>query len=126
MSNPTDLVTPEMIELVRRELDRAESEPIEPGSTETETYVAATHAYLAEATWLTPADAPFRLHALNIARSLDLQMRTKGEVQSALASTYAKVLVLLDKRRPAPTFDPMTQGTGPHGEASLFGEGMEG
>jgi hypothetical protein len=106
--------------------DQPESEPIETESEPIETYQAATEAYLSEASWLTSADAPFRLHALNIARSLDLQMRTKGEVQSALASTYAKVLVMLDKRRPAATFDPLRQGTGPHGEQSIFGLPLDG
>lgn len=107
-----------------------ESEPISTESDEIateETYAHAIETYLREATWLVAADAPFKVHARTVAKSLDRQMATKGEVQSALASTFAKVLLLLDKRRPGPApIDPLTQGVGPHGEASIFGLPLDG
>lgn len=71
------------------------------------TYVEAVTVYLADASWLTPADAPAALHLRRIASSLDKQFEDKGEVQSALASTFAKVLAGLDRRRPAPPPDPL-------------------
>lgn len=90
-----------------------------------ETYAGAIDAYLDAADWLTPTDAPLRVHARAIAKSLDKQMRSTGEVQSALASSFDKVLVRLEARRPAtppgPAPDPLVDGVGPHGEASIFG-----
>lgn len=94
-------------------------------SVEIGTYCEAIETYLAAADWLAPEDAPLRVHARSIARSLDRQMSTKGEIQSALASSFDKVLIRLESRRPAPVPapapDPLTEGTGPHGEASIFG-----
>jgi len=105
------------------ETDRARPE-VDP-----DTYVGAVEVYLDAADWLTLADAPFKIHARKLAVSLDKQLAAKGEVQSALASTFAKVLGDLDKRRPgpppAPKPDPLVDGVGPHGEASIFGLGMD-
>jgi hypothetical protein len=84
-------------------------------------YTEATEAYLAAATWLEPLDAPFTVQARMIAKSLDRQLTNSGEVQSALASTYTKVLQQLDRRRPAPTAPP-TDPAAPSsdGTASIF------
>lgn len=71
------------------------------------TYSGVVRTYLAEATWLTGADAPHKLHLQRIAASLDAQFGKTGEVQSALASTFNKTLTALDRRRPAPPADPM-------------------
>jgi len=71
------------------------------------TYVAVVREYLDAATWLTAADAPHKLHLIRLAESLDRQMADKGEIQSALASTFNKTLSALDRRRPAPPPDPM-------------------
>lgn len=74
---------------------------------EIETYTSTVQTYLTEADWLTPADAPHKLHLQRLAASLDRQFAEKGEVQSALASTFHKTLTALDRRRPAPAADPM-------------------
>ncbi|WP_311210901.1 MULTISPECIES: hypothetical protein [unclassified Aeromicrobium] len=71
------------------------------------TYAGVVQTYLAEARWLTPADAPHKLHLRRIAASLDAQFGETGQVQSALASTFHKVLAELNKRRPAPPPDPL-------------------
>lgn len=108
------------------EPDQPETEPIETDWDEVETYTSAIESYLREASWLTPADAVYKVHARKVAASLDRQLRDKGEVQSALASTFGKVLEILEKRRPVPVPDPLRDGVGPHGEKSLFGESMDG
>lgn len=86
-------------------------------------YTDATEDYLeAAAAWLdVRADAPFIVQARMIAKSLDRQLTNSGEVQSALASTYTKVLQQLDRRRPAPT-EPPTDPKAPStdGTASIF------
>lgn len=85
-------------------------------------YSDATEGYLEAATWLDPlADGPFIVQARMIAKSLDRQLNNGGEVQSALASTYTKVLQHLDRRRPAPE-QPPTDPKAPSadGTASIF------
>lgn len=85
------------------------------------TYTGAVTAYLDGAEWLTVLDAPLKVHALAIARSLDRQLAEKGEVQSALAGSFDKVMLRLDQRRPGPARDPdPLHANGPHGEASIF------
>lgn len=69
-------------------------------------YSDAITTYLAAATWLQPADAPLKVHAQQLARSLDKQLTEKGEIQSALASSFDKVMVRLDARRPKPVPGP--------------------
>lgn len=93
-----------------------------PGGEETVTlYVDAVEEYLEAADWLTAADAPLKVHARAIARSLDRQLEERGEIQSALASSFDKVLMRLDTRRPAPTPAPPGLGDrGPMGEQSVF------
>lgn len=71
------------------------------------TYAGEVDKFLAAATWLDAADAPDKLHLRRIAASLDRQFTEKGEVQSALASTFTKTLAALNRRRPAPPPDPM-------------------
>lgn len=85
----------------------ADSEPFDPDGYRVTVYTDAVTAYLDEATWLTLVDAPFKVHAQQIAKSLDRQLTRDGEVQSALASTFQRLLASLDKRRPAPSPDPL-------------------
>ena len=84
-------------------------------------YADAIAAYLEAATWLGVADLPFRVHAESIARSLDAQLAAGGQVQSALASSFDKVMYRLEARRPpagpAPT-DPAAPS--PDGTTSIF------
>jgi len=65
-------------------------------------YQDALTEYLAAATWLTAGDVVFKVHAQQIARSLDAQLTETGQVQSALASTFDKVLARIESRRPKP------------------------
>lgn len=84
-------------------------------------YRDAVEEYLEAAEWLGPADAPLKVHARAIAGSLDRQLARSGEVQSALASSFDKVLLRLDRRRPPPS--PAAPGLGdrgPMGEQSIF------
>lgn len=85
-------------------------------------YAGAVEAYLGEATWLSATlDAPFVVHARSIAKSLDAQLEDTGQVQSALASTFDKVLVRLEARRPAPTPAPTDpHAPSPDGTVSIF------
>ncbi|WP_311209386.1 MULTISPECIES: hypothetical protein [unclassified Aeromicrobium] len=69
-------------------------------------YTDAIAEYLDAQTWLTAADAPLKVHAQQLARSLDQQLNAKGEIQSALASSFDKVMVRLDARRPKPVAGP--------------------
>lgn len=96
------------------------------GSAPIGAYSVAIGEYIDAASWLTAADAPLKVHARSIAASLDKQMSRTGEIQSALASSFDKVLMRLDARRPGPPpLDPLTEGTGPHGEKSLFSQTMD-
>lgn len=74
---------------------------VEPGP-----YTGAIRAYLEAATWLGVADLPFRVHAESIAKSLDVQLAKDGQVQSALASSFDKVMYRLEARRPPATPAP--------------------
>ncbi|WP_248579894.1 hypothetical protein [Nocardioides sp. InS609-2] len=106
--------------------DSTETEGDPTGSPDGDTYTAAIEKYLAAATWLTDADAPLKVHARSIATSLDRQMRERFEIQSALASSFDKVLYRLDARRPAPApAAPSLTDSGPFNEESIFGLGME-
>lgn len=69
-------------------------------------YQDSVEEYLEAAEWLTAADAPAKVNARAIARSLDSQLARTGEVQSALASMFDKALLRLDRRRPPPTPPP--------------------
>lgn len=91
-------------------------------SCETETYSAAVTEYLDNAPWLTGADMPWKIHARKIAQTLDKQLREKGEVQSALASSFDKAMFRLDSRRPKSPAEPSPSlnDSGPMGEESIF------
>lgn len=82
--------------------------PIEPSTA----YQDALAAYLDAADWLSPADVVFTVHAEQIARSLDAQLTAEAEVQSALASTFTRVMDKLEARRPKPTAPPGPQVPG--------------
>lgn len=85
-------------------------------------YSDAVEAYLDEADWLGVLDGPFVVQARSLARSLDRQLTVAGEVQSALASTFDKVFMRLEQRRPAPTKEPTDpHADGPSGTQSIFG-----
>lgn len=84
-------------------------------------YAEAVEEYLGAATWVGALDRPFVVQARSIAKSLDAQLEETGQVQSALASTFDKVLVRLEARRPPatpPALDPAADG--PEGTVSIF------
>lgn len=82
--------------------DKPETEEIRTES-EAGPYVEAISAYLAAADWIDETlDRPLVVHARSIAVSLDRQMAAKGEIQSALASSFDKALFRLEARRPKP------------------------
>jgi hypothetical protein len=90
-------------------------------------YSEAVDAFLAEATWLTGLDAPLKVHAKAIARSLDRQLGTDGVVQSALASSFDKAMHRLYAGRPAtPPPPPGLGDPGPMGEQSIFTFTLDG
>lgn len=92
------------------------SDKPEPGP-----YEVAVSEYLAAATWLVAGDAPFKVHARSIARSLDQQIASTGLVQSALAGSFDKVMVRLEARRPpAPAAPTDPHELGPGGTDSIF------
>lgn len=89
-------------------------------------YAEAVEEYLDAQDWLTAVDAPFKVHARKIASSLDQQLARTGEVQSALASSFDKVLVRLEARRPPPApRAPSLTDPGPMGEQSVFEVGFQ-
>lgn len=88
------------------------------GSTKVTVYTDAIATYLDAQTWLTPADAPLKVHAQQLAHSLDRQLTLKGEIQSALASSFDKVMVRLDARRPKPVAGPQQLP----GQLDIFGK----
>lgn len=94
-------------------LDRAERDP--------GPYSAAVAGYLDGADWLDEIlDAPLIVHARSIAASLDRQMESKGEIQSALAGSFDKALFRLDARRPkAPGGHGGGPASDPH-QSSVF------
>lgn len=85
-------------------------------------YSEAIAEYLDGADWLNPIlDRPLMVHARSIAASLDKQMTAKGEIQSALASSFDKALMRLDARRPKPPGIPTDPaGDSPDGTRSIF------
>lgn len=105
-----------------QEFEGAGDESDEAGVGDSATlYGDAVEEYLAAAPWLGPADAPLKVHARSIAKSLDRQLVMKGEVQSALASSFDKVLLRLDKRRPPPAPAPPRLGDSDgNGTPSMF------
>ena len=101
--------------------EEAPPAPREPGP-----YALAVEEYLAAADWLTVLEGPLKVHARSIANSLDRQLADRGEIQSALASSFDKVLVRLEARRPAPAGAlPGLGDSGPMGEQSIFTIGLE-
>lgn len=89
-----------------------------PTPEEIRVYSEAIEEYIAGADWLTGLDAPLKVHARSLATSLDRQLTKTGEIQSALASSFDKVLMRLDARRPKPAGVP----GGPQlpGQGSIF------
>lgn len=112
------MTTPNLDEIGTESADTSTESVPAPSPGEYETAVVE---FLDAADWLTALDAPLKVHARSVARSLDAQLRRDGVVQSALASSFDKVMVRLYDRRPAaPAPDPLVAGVGPQGEASMF------
>lgn len=93
------------------------SEPVPVGA-----YTEAVEAFLTGATWLDAMDLPLKVHARTLATSLDKQMREKGEIQSAMASSFDKVIARLSARRPPPAPAP---GSGIPGQIDIFEAGFD-
>lgn len=105
----------------------SDSPPADPGMPPSSVYLDAIEEYLEAEDWLGPADAPLKVHARSIARSLDRQLDKNGEVQSALASSFDKVLLRLDRRRPPPAPRPPALGDDDgQGTPSMFGGFLPG
>lgn len=85
---------------------QSEETPETVGGERASPYADAVEEYLEAASWLTAADAPLKVHARSIAKSLDKQLAERDEIQSALASSFDKVLMRLDARRPPATRPP--------------------
>lgn len=102
------------------------NDPVEPDNFQIDedgAYLAAVEAFLDLADWLGPLDRPLIVHARALARSLDRQLASKGEVQSALAGSFDKCMFRLESRRPKPEPEesgPSLTDTGSFGEESIF------
>lgn len=110
-------------EQIETDADESEQESTDAprGLVPVTVYTDAIRDYLDAANWLVPADAPFRVHAQQVAASLDRQLTLKGEVQSALASSFDKCLVRLEARRPKPApGEPQVPG-----QTSIFDYGQD-
>jgi len=96
--------------------DTAESAEESQDSNLPRPYRDAIEGYLSAAKHLDALDEPLKVHARALARSLDGQLNTKGEIQSALASSFDKVMMRLDARRPKPA----TEAPQMTGQTSIF------
>jgi hypothetical protein len=89
-----------------------------------DTYVAMFAEYLAEATWITPADKPLVFHARKVCAQLDRQISVDGVTQAAKDSAYLQAVERLNKRRPGAAPAPARDNSRDplEGQTSIFDE----